>query len=242
MWRYSLKRLFGSVGVVLISQHSLEKGAWKLGKTNFGLYLGQKLKEYGIIHEMASNVNTKGVLPQVSDLFNLKHWLFRNPYTKAYMLDEANIHAPRRRAMSNKNIGILEIFPEISKARARLFVVCQDIEGIDKDIKKAKWIRGYFLKTKLKKVQLVSNLLDRPYTFSGIPKTTIPYNPYEIAPFTERPRAEIMFKDKDLQKLHRWANGATWREEFEHPNECNRFVRRMTRKLLEKTFTDSLDK
>ena len=140
--------------------------------------------------------------------------------------------------MSSKNIGILQIIPEISKARARIILIGHEILKIDKDLTSFGIVRGLFIKKSLKNVELISHLFSRKYVFNFLPRTTIKFDPYETAPFTERPLGKIMFKDGDLQKLHTWAKGGTWRELFKNPNECNRFVRRMSLRLLEKAFTD----
>lgn len=236
---FYLDKLFCDVGLVLITQQSKRKGIWKLGKTNLGLYISQMLLKYGIVHEVATNINTFGHYPQIADLMSLRSWLYRNRFRKLYILDELNVHAPRRRAMSNKNIGILQIIPEISKARARIIGIGHELLKTDKDLMSYGIVRGLFIKTSLKNVQLISHLVRGNKNIINLPATSIKYDPYETAPFTERPPAEMMFKDEELQLLYKWAKGGTWREYFKHPSECNRFVRRMSLRLLEKTFSDS---
>lgn len=238
-WTYALNTLFGSIGVVLITQLSKQKGAWKLGKTDFSLFLAENCLKYGLVKEVASNINTKGRFPQIADLISLRHWLFGNNRTKLYIFDELNKHVPRRRAMSNKNIGVIQVFPEISKARARLIGVGQDLLSIDKEILRDIWVKGIFIKRKLKNVELISHLIGGKMNFK-VPATTIPFDPYEIAPFTEKPTANIMFKDEDLQKLYSWAKEGGWRNFFKHPQECNRFVRKNVVRLLEKLYADKV--
>ena len=237
-FHYYLDKIFGEVGLTLITQSSKKKGIWKLGKTNLGLYLSQILLKYGIVHEVATNINTFGHYPQVADLYTLRAWLFRNRFRKLYIFDELNVHAPRRRAMSNKNIGILQVFPEISKARARIIGIGHELLKTDKDLMSYGIVRALFIKTSLKNARLISHLFKGNKNIPNLPATTIKYDPYETAPFTERPLAKFMFKDEDLQKFYNWAKGGTWRSLFSNPNECNRFVRRMSLRLLEKAFTD----
>lgn len=235
-----LNLFFGSVGLVLITQQSRRRGIWKEGKTDFGLYLSQMLLHYGLVKEVASNINTYGHYPQIADLISLRSWLHRgNRLTKLYILDELNVHAPRRRAMSNKNIGILQIIPEISKARARIIGIGHDLLKVDKDLISLPIVRGLFIKKTRKNVHIVSRLFSGRRKITDIPRTTIPFDPYETAPFTERPRAEIMFKDQEIQKFYNYCRGSSWREQFKHPQECSRFVRRVGLKLCEKVFTDS---
>ena len=244
--QYCLEKIFGEVGVTLITQISKRKGIWKLGKTDISLYLSQLLLKYGIVSEVASNINTFGHYPQIADLISLRSWLHKvsqyggkdHRTVKLYILDELNVHAPRRRAMSRKNIGILQIIPEISKARARLILIGHEILKMDKDLTSFGIVRGLFIKKSLKSVELISHLLRKKYVFNDVPRTTIRFDPYETAPFTMSPLSEIMFNDEDLQKFYKWAKGGTWREFFKNPNECNRFVRRISLRLLQKAFTD----
>ena len=141
--------------------------------------------------------------------------------------------------MSSKNIGILQIIPEISKARARIILIGHEILKIDKDLTSFGIVRGLFIKKSLKNVELISHLFPKKYVFRDLPRTTVRFDPYETAPFTERPLSKIMFKDEDMQKFYKWARGASWRVDFKHPMEMSRFVRRIALKLCEKAFTES---
>lgn len=239
-FKHVLHKLFEHPSVVLIG------GTWKSGKTDFALYLTEKLLalpsnqgEGTVITEAATNIDTKGHFPLIADLVNLRRWLYRSTKRKLYILDEASEHLSSRRAMTAKNVGFIQLIPEISKAHGRLIVVGHQLMHVDKQLLDEVWCRGIFIKLGLKKAQLNSLMLPDEYTFGNIPSTTIAFDPYAIAPFNERPTDEELFNDADLQKLYNWANGKPWRELFKHPNECNRFVRDQVKKLLEKTFTGS---
>lgn len=236
-----LHTLFNDIGIVFITQESKQKGIWKLGKTDFGLYLAQMLLKYQIVSRAATNINTFGYYPQICDLVSLKFWLHNRdtrPYRKVYVLDEINVHAPRRRAMSRKSVGLLQVIPEISKGKARLIIIGHELEKADSDLLTPGIVKGFFVKKTKKKAQLFSPLIEGVLEIPKIPATTIKFDPWEIAPFTERPKEEVMFKDQDLRLLYKWAKGETWKSLFKNPNECNRFVRRNVLKLLEKSFTD----
>jgi hypothetical protein len=134
--------------------------------------------------------------------------------------------------MSNKSVSIIEVFPEISKARAVVIVVCQDREIIDSDLRRRQWVKAVFEKINKKMAKVISPLLPEIRVLRHIPKTTIKFDPYLIAPFTLIPLKSKTFKDADMEKLNQWANGKPWRELFKHPQECNRFVRSACKKLL----------
>lgn len=233
LWPFVLKKFFNKVGLVLITAHT-KQGPWKVGKTDLGLFIAENLLNYGFVSEVATNINTEGYFPQISDLITLKQWLHKDGKRKLYILDEINIHAPRRRAMSNKNVGILSIFPEISKARARLICIGQDLFEADKQFIKQTWCHGIFLKKSLKSVQVISHMIPNNIVFKNLPRTSIPFDPYESAPFTEKPTGQIIFKDEELQLLWQWAEEKqTWKElGFDHPMKFNRFIRKQIKKLL----------
>lgn len=234
MFHYVLHKLFTLVGIVLVTAYG-RTGPWKLGKTDFGLYIAENLLELGIVSEVATNIETSGTFLHISDLISLRHWLHSSSHKKLYIFDELQEHAYRRKAMSGKNVGIVQIFPQISKARARLIGIGQDLMKIDKDIVSDTWIHGVFIKKKRKSAQLISHLLPKQYMFHGIPKTSVPFDPYEIAPFTEYPKPGVVFKQENLQKLFDWATGKSFHEiGFKHPMEFNRWCRKSVLELLTK--------
>jgi hypothetical protein len=139
--------------------------------------------------------------------------------------------------MSNKSVGIISILPECSKARARVMGIAQDMSGVDSEFKKTVWVKAHFMKlitreSRVKTVRVFSSLLNSQYKFSDLPKTSITFDPYLIAPFTLKPEGNEMFHDENIAKLADWANGTPMKELFKHSQECNRFVRREVKNLL----------
>lgn len=237
-WHYVLHKLFDHPSVVLIG------GQWKTGKTDFALYIAEtlcnlKLDDTPIINSVATNIDTTNAKTGqpfykfVYDLRSLRSWLYSDTKRKLYIFDEVNEHLPSRRAMTAKNVGVIQLIPEISKAHARLLMIGHQLLSVDKTLIDDVWCRGIFIKLGLKKAQLMSHLLPKEYLFNNIPRTSVSFDPYTIAPFQELPDKEQMFKDVELQKLFEWANGKPWKELFKHPNECNRFVKAQIKKLLD---------
>lgn len=235
-WEWVLRKVFGDIGVVLVTQLSQQKGAWKLGKTDVSLLLAEYCLKYKLVTQVASNINTFGHFPQVSDLVSLRRWLFGDNRTKLYLFDEMNKHVPSRRAMSNKNVGVIQIFPEISKARARLICVGQDLLTVDKQIVRDIWVRGLFVKKQINRVEVISDLFEDVYPFT-VPKTSVPFDPYEIAPFTETPeRPTLQFKDKSLYMLHDYAEKTKHKTTICNENDISREqFDRILRSYLQKT-------
>ncbi len=215
-------------------------GVWKSGKTDFALLVAEtllKLPSYHddmVISKVASNIDTEGTFPMITDLLSLRHWLYETAERKLFILDEANVHLHSRRAMSGKNVGVIKLLGEVSKAHARMIVIAQELLKVDKEFLNPTWVRGVFIKRSLKKAQLVSHLLNRDYVFTNIPKSSIPFDPYAVAPFTET-SSERIFKEDDLHTLWEWSQGKSYNElGFNHPMQFNRFIRKAVQGVLQK--------
>jgi hypothetical protein len=234
-WEYVLRKHFTRPSMVLIG------GVWKSGKTDFALKISEDLKRLPfagthIIEEVASNIETFGTYPLISDLISLRQWLYSSPKRKLYILDEASEHLSSRRAMSAKNVGFVQLIPEISKAHARLIVVGHQLLTVDKTLLDDTYCRGAFIKINLKKAQLISQLIQDQILFQNIPATTIKFDPYAIAPFTEFPTNETANKDEDVYLLTRWARGESYTKlGFTHPQAFNRRIRKALLNFLEKS-------
>jgi len=227
-----LHKLFDYPSIVLIG------GIWKSGKTDFALYLAERLLrlplfDMTVISEVASNIDTEGKFNYIYDLRSLRQWLYSSKKRKLYILDEASEHLPSRRAMTSKNIGFIQIIPEISKAHARMLIVGHQLLTIDKTLLDATWCRGAFIKLGLKKAELISTLIPRPYTINDIPPTTIPFDPYSIAPFQENAPGNVMFKDDDRQTIWEWINGKNYKELNIKPMTLHRLIKKILKCYME---------
>jgi len=234
-WHYVLHKLFDYPSIVLIG------GRWKTGKTDFALFIAECLLKmpYGqgegmMISEVASNIKTDNPnFKYIYDLVSLRNWLYESNCRKLYIFDEASEHLPSRRAMASKTVNFVQLIPEISKAHARMIVIGHQLLTIDKTFLDEVWCRGVFIKLGLKKAQLFSSLLTRPYTFSNIPPTSIKFDPYAIAPFTETPSGKLYFKDEDKQLVWRWLNGESYKQLGVHNMKLNRIVKKILRFYME---------
>jgi len=240
LFESSLVKLFGFPSLVNIG------GPWKTGKTDLALLIAETLlslnqrgihsREDALPSKVASNIETEDKRVEfVPSLEELRYWLHGDNRVKLFILDEANVHAPRRRAMSTKNVEIIKILPEVSKAHARMIVVGQELEKIDSELMNPTWCRAVFYKRRLKNATLISSLFSKERHFKNLPPTTIPFDPYRIAPFTERPlnRAISLFKDEEMSKLWAWCNGTPTRNLGMHNMELNRMVRAFVKRILE---------
>lgn len=189
-------------------------GIWKSGKTDFALYIAEnvlKLKQrnhpkFSLISKVASNIETNDERVEfISNLEDLRYWLHHGSQNKLFILDEANVHLMKRTAMSRMNVDTIRLLGEISKAHGRMIIVAQEVLGVDSEFLNPTWLRAIWIKTKLKSVRLFSHLLRTDMKFNKIPKTTIPFDPYRIAPFTERDLSKkLRFKDKFMDAFYRY--------------------------------------
>lgn len=234
-FRQILKKLFSAPSIVLIgSWEGLKTTPWKTGKTDFFLLIAERLLEMGVVDEVATNINTFGAFPYIHDLQTLKLWLSQGSKTKLFGLDEANIHLPSRRAMSNKSVDILQIFPEISKARARLVVIGQKISSLDSELRTYGWVRGRMYKIDLKTVHIFSSFFrnQNGYKIHDLPRTSVKFDPYLPAPFTIKPTESGAFQDVDFSQGWEWCNGNTPEVWGKHPMAINRQVKKGYKRAL----------
>lgn len=203
-FRNILFRLFRGPSIVVIG------GSWKTGKTDFALRISELLTSWGIVSQVASNIDTGGFYPQISDLVSLKNWLYGSKARKLYVFDEVSEHVPNTRGMSGLSVGIKGIIPQISKGHGRMIVIGHNIGKVDKELYDETWCRALILKPLkpycFKPAMIYSRLLPKPFRLTEIQPTGIKFDPYSLAPFTERPANKVYFKDADKQLLWKWAN------------------------------------
>jgi len=244
-FRQVISTIFGTMGVVILTG----RPAWKSGKTDFALLIAECLLKWGIVKKVGSNIRTEDSrITFIDNLVDLKRWLFKDKERKLFILDEATSHLARRRAMTRQNITALSIIPEISKARATLLLVTHSLQAIDQAFLSKNWCRAVIFKLASKpknrertkfavhQAIIVSDLISGGEAyFEEIPPTSIPFDPYEIAPFTLTP-AKRKFRSAELQALWNWAvEGQTWREQGLHQEQARRILKRFIRYVLTET-------
>ena len=199
-----LFRLFRGPAIVVIG------GGWKTGKTDFALRISEALFEFNIISLAASNIDTGNYYPQICDAVSLKNWLYATKNRKLYIFDEASEHLPNTRGMSGKSCSIKSLIPQISKARGRMIIIGHNIGKVDKETYNSTWCRALIMKPinpyTYTPAIIYSSLFPRPLKLTEIQQTQIKFDPYSLAPFTEKPIKEVYFKDADKDLLWKWAN------------------------------------
>ena len=184
-------------------------GRFGFGKTDFSLLIAEILLKNGIIKKFASNIKVfdSQNIPYtyITNLVTLKEWLYPKRISKLFILDEAGINVDRRNPLGKLNRQIRYLGFLLRKFRGKLIFISQrskDIESTfaDTDI----WL-ATFKKTSKTEALLVSNIYDEPFYLSDIPRTSIKFDTYDIAPFTTEPKYdELEAQSFERKILYEW--------------------------------------
>lgn len=204
--REAISKIYGKPASVTVM-----RGKWKTGKTNTALYFAQLLKSWGIVSEIASNIEvyesleTRKIAEEqvkfVSNFLKLRMWGFATNRRKLYIFDEAIKNAPSRSAMTKLNKAWLEVIPEASKMRLHILAITQTDEYIESIFKNEAFLNAVWEKTEqpttsplyrkvvtLKAKEYYSEVLE----FYPIPQTTLIYDPYLSANMSLEPQTDSL--------------------------------------------------
>lgn len=167
------------------------------GKTDGALLLVEIAQKEGALDYFASNIQTYDKGQRITSLEELDYWFKNQAGRKCYILDEAGVHDDSRSPLSTINRKIRHEVFLIRKFRGHMIFVLQDIA--DLDTWKNSELTGAIIKKKVvdgKFCALVkSRFTEDLYSFYDLPKTTIPYDTLDIAPFS----LEREIDEKDMQ-------------------------------------------
>lgn len=177
-----LKTLFANPCLIIM------RGAWRTGKTDTSLLIAHLGLKWKLIERVASNIWTFPPSPveYVTSMGGLRRFLWGDKLTKLYIFDETLTHLYRRRAMSVKNVDILTIIPELSKAHGRMIFITQTSD-IDTGLFNPTFLRATMSKGEVishKTVLTVKSQLFESETFSPIPRSPIRFDADKLAEFT----------------------------------------------------------
>jgi hypothetical protein len=203
-----LKRVYGlPASVTVITQVH----GWKLGKTDYALALSQVLLKLKIMDKIGTNINTDGYYPLIEDFDNYDAWAHTGG-NKLFLFDEAIESTINRRAMSSLNIKWVRRIPQLSKARAHLVVITQSPKLTESAFFNWTFLRGIWVKLSKTTVRFDNpHMFDEEQIFTKVPRTTVPFDPYEFATFREHGIVTSQAKQEltDDDKLVRdFKNGA----------------------------------
>jgi len=106
------------------------------GKTDFGLLIAEILLENGIIKKFGGNIkvlDAKGYdYTYITNLVRLKRWLKKSKMMhKAFILDEAGIHADRRNPLGRLTREFRYLGFLVRKYRCKLILISQRSKDVE---------------------------------------------------------------------------------------------------------------
>jgi hypothetical protein len=157
------------------------------GKTDTSLLLAEIGLKENMIDYFASNINTFGRGERITNLEDLKKWFQLQTGRKLFILDEAGVSLFSRDALSKLNKEMIKECMLLRKFHVHMVFVLPDIAHLDEF--KDSGLTGLYIKKKRGKnhsFNAIIRLRGFPYEIrvKNIPKTSIPYNTFDISPFT----------------------------------------------------------
>jgi len=237
-----VKRLFKvPASIVLIT------GRMDSGKTDFALLLSEILLETRIIREVGTNIKVEDPrFTRITSVPALKSWLLHSPGPKLFILDEAGCHIDSRRPMAKINKELRNCAFLLRKYRSKMMLISQRGEDVESTFRAPDIWLATFKKTSKKTAICVSDLWEEPVIIEDVPKTSIKYDTYDIAPFSLEAQEDFL-DAQNLRKLY----PVTWRfamedksfEKIKHElglstrthalKRCRSELKRLLRSLME---------
>jgi hypothetical protein len=215
-------------------------GRRESGKTDFALLIAEILHAKGIIKHFATNIkiySSKFEIKRITDLEDLKEWCKTNKGKKLFIFDEVGKSVSRRKPMSSLNVKMINQLQILRKYKLSIIGITVNEKYADSAVLGSDVLDGYFEKPNFKnpKVGLFTDFLeDAEKSLTDIPPTSIEFDTWDVAPFTEFGKdRKPKFKEKELQILWEWSHGKGYKDLGLHPMQVNRLTRKFIRKTLE---------
>jgi hypothetical protein len=179
-------------------------GDWESGKTDASLLMGYLSLKWKLIDRLATNIWTfqNPHTEYIYKMSELRAWFHADESVKLYILDEGLKHAYRRKAMSEKNVGIItELLPELGHGNGRIIAISQ-IAKLDSDIIHPAFMRAEFRKLSKKVMIARSKHWQGTRRFKNVPKSPIGFSRKTLAKFViDKPKAK-MFNSEEAQRIY----------------------------------------
>ena len=235
-----LKILFANPCLILML------GDWRLGKTDTSLLIGHLAKKWGLIDKIGSNIYTydNPDVDYITSMGSLRRWLHADRLTKLFIFDEALQHLPSRRAMSSKNVNLVALVTELSKAHGRM-IFCSQTDKIDSQLLDSAFLRAVFKKKSKKVMQCSSRLFER-LIFHGIPRSPIRFDKDRLAEFWQAESIAFSKLSDEWKVGNARIEGKSYswiRDNLKiHPETAKRHVRKLLKALRDKEQIQVLEK
>jgi len=221
-------------------------GRRQSGKTDFALFIAECLYHLGIVKHIATNIKTFDShipIDHVISLQHLKSWCIEKKGRKLFVFDEVGKALRRRTPMASLSVKLIDELQILRKHKLSILAITPNEKYIDRVALGSDILDGYFEKPDFKnqKIALYIDFLESyAHTFFDIPATTIGFDTYDSAPFTEFSKEKPKFKDEDTAKIWDWANGKKISELGLARTQFHRILKKFLRETLKKDVTGNI--
>jgi hypothetical protein len=207
-------------------------GKWRQGKTDTSLLIGYLAKKWKLIDKIGSNIWTfkNPDVEYIISMGALRRWLHFDRLTKLFVFDEALTHLPSRTAMSKKNVSMIGLVTELSKAHGRM-IFCAQTDNIDSALKDSAFLRAVFYK-QTKKVMSCHSSLFEPITFRNIPRSPIRFDKDRLAEFSQTEGIAYLDLSDEVKCATLYSQGLSMTKIRDETHIHEETVKRNIRKVL----------
>jgi len=215
-------------------------GRRETGKTNFALLIAEIVHFLGIIKNFATNIkiySSPFEIQHITNLYDLEQWCIQTRGKKLFIFDEFGKAMRRRTPMASLNLKLIDKFQVLRKYKLSIIACTTDPKYVDNAALGEDILDGAFLKIDYKnpEIAIYKDLLEGfQKNIVEIPPTSISYDTWDVAPFTEKPPLrKPIFKNRDLEILWEWSHGKTYKDLGLHRMQLNRLLRKFVKRTLE---------
>ncbi len=163
----------------------LIEGKFDSGKTDFACYMAEKGLERGFIDEVGTNIKVDDPrFLRITSIEGLEKWFLIGRKRKLFIFDEASSHIDRRNPLSKINKKFRHIGFKVRKGHGKIIIVAQRMEDVDSTFDDPDIVIAKIRKLWRKEALISSSLFKNVIYLTDIPQTKIPFDTYDVAPFT----------------------------------------------------------
>lgn len=184
------------------------------GKTDISLLIAEILDYLGLINHIATNIKiyeSQFSIEHITSLQDLRLWCKQTKGKKLFIFDEVGKAIRRRTPMASLNVKLIDELQILRKYKLSIIMITPNEKYVDRTTLGSDVLDGYFIKPRFDnpKVALYYDLLESfDKKLFGIPRTSIKFDTWDSAPFTQFSTKTPRFKDKDMQMAWRWLHGS----------------------------------
>jgi len=215
-------------------------GRRETGKTDFALLISEILYNAGIVKAVATNIKiytSPFHIEPITNLEDLRFWSKNNPGRKLFLFDEYGKAMRRRSPMSSLNVKLIDRLQVLRKFKTSTVAITVNEKYVDNASLGSDVLDGYFMKPNYKnpKIALYNDLLEMwTRTLRGIPRTSIHFDTWDVAPFTEfGEKRKPAFKTKEKSQAWDLCHGSSGKALGLHPQQVNRIWTKILRYYME---------